>query len=90
MGREYTVTVVKDGTLRFPAEAEGILSVFCMGPDARDVTLRGLHYPLERGTLTAGFPLGVSNRFTGSPAEISVGDGSLLVLWDRKNGFPDR
>ena len=90
VGREYTVTVVKDGTLRFPAEAEGILSVFCMGADARDVTLRGLHYPLERGTLTAGFPLGVSNRFTGSPAEISVGDGSLLVLWDRKNGFPDR
>ena len=90
VGRDYTVTAVKNGTLRFPAEAEGILSVFCMGPDARDVTIRGLHYPLEKGTLTAGFPLGVSNRFTGSPAEISVENGSLLVLWDRKNGFPDR
>ena len=90
VGRDYIVTVVKDGTLKFPAEAGGILSLFCLGPDARDVTLKGLHYPLEHGTLTSGFPLGVSNHFTGCPAEITVGNGSLLVLWDRKNGFPER
>ena len=90
VGRDYIVTVVKNGTLRFPAEATGILSVFCLGADARDVTLKGLHYPLESGTLTAGFPLGVSNHFTGRPAEITVRQGSLLVLWDRKNGFPER
>jgi thiamine pyrophosphokinase len=54
------------------------------------VTLKGLYYPLEKGRLTAGFPLGVSNHFTGDPAEISVEQGSLLVLWDRKNGLPTR
>jgi len=54
------------------------------------VTLEGLHYPLEKGTLTAGFPLGVSNHFTGRTARIRVEDGSLLVLWDRKNGLPER
>jgi len=90
VGREYLVTVVKNGTLRFPAGAEGTVSLFCLGPDARGVTLKGLHYPLERGTLTAGFPLGVSNHFTGEESVISVEDGSLLVLWDRKNGFPRR
>ena len=90
VGRDYLVTVVKDGTLTFPAGCEGIVSLFCLGPDARGVTLEGLHYPLTDGTLTSGFPLGVSNHFTGSEARITVKHGSLLVLWDRKNGFPER
>ena len=84
------VTVVKDGAISFPADREGTVSVFCMGPDAEGVTLEGLYYPLEKGTLTAGFPLGVSNHFTGAPAGISVEKGSLLVLWGRENGFPER
>ena len=90
IGADYLVTVVKDGTLRFSERCSGTVSVFCMGADAKGVTLRGLHYPLEEGTLTAGFPLGVSNHFTGKPAEITVKQGSLLVLWDRENGFPER
>ena len=84
------VTVVKDGSIVFSAGAEGTVSVFCMGKDAEGVTLKGLYYPLEDGTLTAGFPLGVSNHFTGKAAEITVKNGSLLVIWDRKNGFPER
>ena len=90
IGKDFMLTVLKDGTLRFPAAAAGTVSVFCMGSDARGVMIRGLHYPLENGTLTAGFPLGVSNHFVGKEAEISVEDGSLLILWDRKNGFPIR
>ena len=90
IGKDYLVTVVKNGTLRFPAGADGTISVFCLGSDARGVTLEGLYYPLEEGTLTAGFPLGVSNHFTGREASVSVKDGSLLVLWDRKNGLPER
>ena len=89
-GQRYLATVVKNGKLSFPAEAKGIVSVFCLGPDAEGVTLRGLKYPLEEGTLSSGFPLGVSNHFVGEKAEISVNDGSLLVLWDRENGFPER
>ena len=90
IGRDYILTVLKEDTLRFPAESTGILSVFCMGSDARGVTLLGLKYPLEEGTLTAGFPLGVSNHFTGTEASVSVKEGSLLLLWDRKNGLPLR
>ena len=90
MGNTTLVTVVKNGTIRFPAGTEGTISVFCMGPDAQGVTERGLYYSLEDAPLTAGFPLGVSNHFTGAEAEISVKDGSLLVLWDRENGFPER
>ena len=86
IGKDQVVTVLKNGTLRFPAEAEGILSVFCMGRDARGVTLTGLQYPLENGTLTPGFPLGVSNHFTGRPATVTVSEGSLLLIYDRRNG----
>ena len=90
VGNSCIVTVLKEAALSFPAGKEGTISVFCMGADAEGVTLEGLYYPLERGKLTAGFPLGVSNHFTGKPAKISVETGSLLVLWDRKNGFPER
>ena len=90
IGKEYLVTVVKNGRLCFPSGCTGTVSVFCLGADATGVTLTGLYYPLEKGTLTAGFPLGVSNHFTGLDARITVKDGSLLVLWDRNNGFPNR
>ena len=90
VGRDYIVTVVKQEQIRFPAGAEGILSVFCLGADARGVDLEGLQYPLSHGVLTSGFPLGVSNHFTGKEAAVSVREGSLLVMWDRKNGFPQR
>ena len=89
VGRDYLITVVKNGSLRFSASAEGTVSVFCLGKDAKGVSLKGLYYPLENGSLTAGFPLGVSNHFTGIPSEITVENGSLLVLWDRKNGLPE-
>lgn len=90
VGRDYLITVVKDGSLLFPETARGTLSVFCLGADADGVTIEGLYYPLRDGRLTAGFPLGVSNHFTGSPARITVRRGSLLVLWDRANGLPGR
>lgn len=90
IGNDFMLTVVQNGRISFPAGCTGTISVFCLGPDASGVTLKGLYYPLEEGTLCAGFPLGVSNHFTGEPAEISVRQGSLLVLWNRENGFPVR
>ena len=90
VGEHCLVTVLKNGALSFPAGTDGTISVFCLGADACGVSLEGLYYPLKDGTLTAGFPLGVSNHFTGQEAKISVTSGSLLILWDRKNGLPRR
>ena len=90
VGLQYIVTVIKNETIRFSKDAEGIISVFCLGPDAKGVTETGLQYTLDIATLTSGFPLGVSNHFIGEASEITVKDGSLLVMWDRKNGFPER
>lgn len=90
VGKDALVTVLKNGTLAFPEGNDGLISVFCMGSDAKGITETGLYYGLENGTLTAGFPLGASNHFTGKEATITVEDGSLLILWDRKNGRPKR
>jgi hypothetical protein len=40
--------------------------------------------------LTAGHPLGLSNAFIGKKATVWVQDGSLLALWEAKNGLPCR
>ena len=90
IGNQWIVTVIREETVAFPADAEGTISLFCLGADAEGITLENLYYPLENGTLTAGFPLGVSNHFTGKAARITVRKGSLLAMWERKNGFPQR
>jgi len=89
VGLRYMVAVVRNGKLRFSPDAKGILSVFCLGQDAVGVNLRGLQYPMENGSLRSGFPLGVSNHFIGETAEVSVKDGTLIVLYDVTNGFPE-
>ena len=89
VGLHHTASVVKNGAVSFDTDAKGIVSVFCMGADAEGVSIRGLKYGMEDGTLSAGFPLGVSNHFIGEKSEISVNNGSLLIIFDRENRFPE-
>lgn len=72
-------TAIRNRAVTFPARESGILSVFCLGADAQGVTIRGGQYEVESATLTADFPLGVSNHFVGNEIEISVEQGSLLI-----------
>lgn len=89
VGKCQSATVIRSAKATFPAQARGIVSVFCMGSDARGVTIRGLKYGLTDGTLTAGHPLGVSNHFLGEKSEISVKNGSLLIIWPADVPFPE-
>ena len=84
VGKDTVVTVLKNDTLTLPALNEGIVSVFCLGQTAQGVTIEGLQYGLTNGTLSAGFPLGVSNHFAGREATITVADGSLLIFLPRE------
>lgn len=88
IGKQYLITVIQNETVQFPASCEGILSVFCMGSDASGVSIRGLKYVIEDAMLSSTYPLGVSNHFIGTQAEISVKNGMLLLLWDVTNGLP--
>ncbi len=87
IGLHHMVTVVRNGGIVFSAGAEGIVSVFCLGQEARGVTIKGLQYAMENGNLHCDFPLGVSNHFVGQKASIWVEDGTLLIMYDTKNGI---
>ena len=80
-GERECFTSLNCGTLSFKKTASGTLSVFAQGGEARGVTLRGVYYPLENGTLQPDFSLGVSNHFVGEPATVTVRDGALLLCW---------
>ena len=80
----FTYTAITNGAITIPQGPEwGLLSVFCMGPDAKGVFERGVQYPLTDAVLTAGFPLGVSNHIIEAEARISVREGSLVIGWER-------
>ena len=76
-------TVVENGSVRVPANAIGEgpvkLSVFALDQECRGVNIRGAKWEIADGTMTNGFPFGVSNEFAGEWAEISVKDGALLA-----------
>ena len=72
-------TAIANGSVTLPACDSGILSVFCMGADAEGVSICGAYYPLENAVLSAAFPLGVSNHFTGEAVTVSVKKGTLLI-----------
>ena len=78
-GQGEVYTAIHNNTAVFPARVRGILSVFCLGAEARGVTIRGAQYEVTDSVLTADFPLGVSNHFVGKEVEISVCVGSLLI-----------
>ena len=84
------ITAVHNGTITLPPEFDGYISVFSMSEKAEGVTIAGLKYTMENGTLTNDYPLGISNEFIGRTAQISVRDGTLLVvaeLTDAKGFF---
>lgn len=70
-------------SLQLPPQADGLFSVFCLGADAKGVSIQGGKYEAQDVTLTAAFPLGVSNQFQGKPVVVSVTSGCLLVGWER-------
>jgi thiamine pyrophosphokinase len=78
----YATRLIKNEATRVQGEPGKTLSVFAYGGVASGVTLRGLYYPLENGELTPSFALGVSNKFTGDEAEISVESGELLLIFE--------
>ncbi len=78
---EYDAYALTNGTLTLPLRPAGTLvSVFCHGSVAHGVSLHGLQYPLDHATLTADYPLGVSNHHLDGPARVSVEDGTLLII----------
>lgn len=86
-GEGTVATALRNETMTFPAGLSGFLSVFCLSGQAEGVTLKNLKYELTEHTLTADFPLGVSNEFREEAAVVSVARGTLLALWRDQGDF---
>lgn len=79
-GKDCDIYCIQNGSISLKRQENRYLSVFSAGDAARDVTLRGTKYPLEHGTLTNTFPIGISNEWADEVAEISVGEGMLFIM----------
>lgn len=81
-GDSYALTVIKDSSFTVPKDATGMVSVFSLSDSSRKCIDQGLEIQkwMEL-SLTNVFPLGVSNETTCKKGIISVGAGTLLVLW---------
>ena len=75
-------TVIRDGAFRLPVRAEGRVGVFSLREISHGVTIRGLSYEAEDIDLPRATTRGVGNVFIGKKAEVSVRDGTLLIVWE--------
>ncbi|HOP12227.1 MAG TPA: thiamine diphosphokinase [Oscillospiraceae bacterium] len=81
--RDTVITAIHNDKINFPASAHGVVSAFAHTETCTDVYERGLKYPLTDASLYNTYPLGVSNEFTGVNSEISVREGTLIVIYPK-------
>ena len=76
-----TYTVVSDGSISITGKEKNIFSVFAINGVAHNVTIKNALYNIESYKLEENRPLGVSNQFVNANPVISVGKGSLLIVY---------
>lgn len=80
--KNMVLTVIKNRKFVIPARQKGIASVFSITDIAKGVDVHGLKYELNNALLRNSYPIGVSNEFCGQDVEISVQEGSLLIMFE--------
>ena len=83
LGADTEIQTLRAGTLRIPRREGWSLSVFAAEDHCRSVSISGAKYELHDAELTNDFPLGVSNEWAASDAEISLREGTLLIVLSR-------
>lgn len=69
----------RGATLEVEGNPGEFLSLIPVSGRVEGVTLKGLEYPLENHTMEFGSSLGISNRFAGKTAVISLTTGCLII-----------
>ena len=80
MDEHGIILCLKNESLALAGNPGATFSVFAIGADAHGVSIKGAKYEAECVDLSPSFPLGISNEFIDSYAQISVSDGALLVI----------
>ncbi|WP_036611643.1 thiamine diphosphokinase [Oribacterium sp. P6A1] len=74
-------TAIRNTTVRFPKEMKGYFSAFSYSDRSLGVTEKGFKYIIKDVTLNNLTPTGLSNEFVGTEAEISVREGTLILVY---------
>lgn len=74
------ITVQYPSTKEYSSNLGKHFSVFSHSPISKGVTYRGAYYPMENGSLTKDFPIGVSNSFKDDKITVSFEEGCLLIV----------
>lgn len=85
IGEGYVTTAITNSKISFDEGKRGTVSVFAADTNAIGVSEKGLKYHLCNYNLKFSDHIGVSNSFTGEKAEISVKEGTVLVMWQEEN-----
>lgn len=88
IGEGNVITAITGEEICFSETAKGMISVFCLGEPAKGIDEKGLKYELDQAVMTCDVTLGVSNEFTGNAGRIAVQEGTLIILWEERNGLP--
>lgn len=80
----FEIYMLKSGSMTFPADKSRYLSVFAIDGDAKGVDIIGSEYELNNASLTANFPIGVSN-VAENDTTVSVKHGKILIMSVDKN-----
>lgn len=88
IGEGMIITAITAERIEFSRRAEGMISVFSMTNRSTGIRIRNLKYELSDAQMKCDKVLGVSNEFIGEKSSIEVQDGTLLIMWDLKNGMP--
>ena len=74
---------LRNTSTEIPKRAGCKISIFAWGGDAMGVSIAGVKYPLKGHTLLRNSSLGVSNEFRDDTAQVSVENGTILVIISR-------
>lgn len=85
VGQGKVITSITNGKIEFDDKKRGYISVFSNTESSKGVTEKNLKYLLNDYELKSNLARAVSNEFIGKPSEISVKDGTLIILWYEDN-----
>ena len=74
------IFVIQNEAVHLNKNLDGVLSLFCLGKEAKGVSIENMKYVVKDYTLRNDYPIGISNEFIGKEAAISVEDGELVCM----------
>ena len=84
IGKDRDIFVIKNESVSLRGNAGTGLSVFAFSTTAHGVSINGAKYEANKIDLSPEFPLGVSNEFRENEVTVSVDDGELLIMVERR------